>query len=57
LRDLAAQAFLNGENGFTFGRLHARVERRGRDAEQSFAVLWREVPHRGIRRRLRKRTP
>jgi CHAD domain-containing protein len=57
LRDLAAQAFLNGENGFTFGRLHARVEQLGQDAEHRFAALWREVPHRGIRRRLRKRTP
>ncbi len=57
LRDLAAQAYLNGENGFTFGRLHARVEGLGRDAEQRFTALWREVPHRGIRRRLRKQTP
>jgi CHAD domain-containing protein len=57
LRDLAAQAYLNGENGFTFGRLHARVEGQSHDAEQRFFALWREVPHRGVRRRLRKRTP
>lgn len=57
LRDLAAQAFLNGENGFTFGRLHARVERLGEDAEHRFAELWHEVPQRGIRRRLRGRRP
>jgi CHAD domain-containing protein len=57
LRDLASQAYLNGENSFTFGRLHARVERLGQDAEQRFAALWREVPHRGIRGRLGKRTP
>lgn len=53
LRDLAAQSYLHGENGFTFGRLHARVEQQGREAERRFAALWPDVPQRGIRKGLR----
>jgi CHAD domain-containing protein len=40
LRDLGMRAFLNGENGFTFGRLHALAEARGRQDRERFAEVW-----------------
>jgi CHAD domain-containing protein len=40
LRDLGVQAFLNGENGFTFGLLHGQTLVRAGHDEQLFARLW-----------------
>lgn len=40
LRDLGMRAYLNGENGFTFGRLHALAEARARHDEEEFVRLW-----------------
>jgi CHAD domain-containing protein len=44
LRQLGAQAFLHGENGFTFGLLHAQERARGDEAEQRFGRAWDRVP-------------
>ncbi|HAG58601.1 MAG TPA: hypothetical protein DCL83_04430 [Arthrobacter bacterium] len=41
LRRLGAQAFLQGENGFSYGRLHAREEYTALDAEARFHREWK----------------
>jgi CHAD domain-containing protein len=41
LRDLGMRAFLNGENAFTFGRLHGLIETRAQHDEQMFADTWK----------------
>ena len=41
LRDLAARAFLAGENGFTFGRLHGLADARAEHDEERFADVWK----------------
>jgi inorganic triphosphatase YgiF len=43
LRQLGAQAHLSGENGFTFGRLHALEQARADAAEQRYPALWRRA--------------
>jgi len=43
LRDLGARAYLNGENGFTFGLLHGRTLLRAEHDEQQFEVLWKQA--------------
>lgn len=53
LREYAARAFLSGENGFTFGRLHAIEQWRADEAERRFAVQWHQVPRGRLRRYLR----
>lgn len=40
LREYGVQAHLSGENGFTFGRLHALEQWRADQAEQQFVVAW-----------------
>ena len=40
LRDLAVRAFLAGENGFTFGRLHGLTDARAQHDEDHFAEVW-----------------
>jgi CHAD domain-containing protein len=40
LRDYGIQAHLDGQNGFTFGRLHALEQARAERAEADFAALW-----------------
>jgi CHAD domain-containing protein len=50
LREYAVQAHLAGENGFTFGRLHALEEWRAEEARQAFRKAWKKTPHRKIRR-------
>ncbi|MGB9376648.1 MAG: CHAD domain-containing protein, partial [Mycobacteriales bacterium] len=50
LRRMGAQAFLAGENGFTFGLLHAREEQRAAQAERDFARAWKSVSRRRINR-------
>jgi CHAD domain-containing protein len=45
LRDLGVRAFLNGENGFTFGLLHGLTVVRAEHDEQLFATLWQQAQH------------
>jgi CHAD domain-containing protein len=40
LRDLGMCAFLAGENGFTFGRLHGLTDARAKHDEEVFADVW-----------------
>lgn len=44
LRDWGAQAHVAGENGFTFGRLHALEEMMAADAVREFEAAWRAWP-------------
>ena len=44
LREYGAQTHLNGENGFTFGRLHALEQARADDAEHRFEEAWDRFP-------------
>lgn len=44
LREYGIQAHLDGENSFTFGRLHALEQMRGEDAETEFAKAWARLP-------------
>lgn len=41
LRDLGIRAFLAGENGFTFGRLHGLADARAEHDEERFADVWK----------------
>lgn len=43
LRELAGQAHLAGENGFTFGLLYERERARGARAEAAFADAWSKL--------------
>jgi CHAD domain-containing protein len=43
LRQLGVQAHLSGENGFTFGRLHALEQARAEGAEHRYPGLWRKA--------------
>ena len=40
LRDLAVQAHLDGDNAFTYGRLHARQQARAADLRAEFTTAW-----------------
>lgn len=51
LRAYGVQAHLSGENGFTFGRLHALEQWRADRAEREFRDAWKALPHKKIRRR------
>jgi CHAD domain-containing protein len=44
LRQLGAQAYLHGENGFTFGLLHGLERLRAEHAEQEFRDAWARMP-------------
>ena len=50
LREYGVRAHLSGENGFTFGRLHALEEARAEAARREFAAAWRHVPRKHLRR-------
>ena len=50
LRHLGAQAFLAGENGFSFGRLHALEQVRADAAQARFDGAWRAASRRRLRR-------
>lgn len=50
LRSLAMTAHLNGENAFTFGRLHALEQWRAERAEQAFDEAWKRLSRRRLRR-------
>ena len=53
LRELGVQAHLDGENAFSFGRLHALEQWRGAAAEAEFAEAWARLPgKKKLRRRL-----
>jgi CHAD domain-containing protein len=53
LRRTGIEAHLAGENGFSFGRLHALEERRGDDAAARLDALWDRVSRRRLRAWLR----
>ncbi len=53
LRALAVQMFLDGENTFTIGRLHALEQVRGDRAIEAFAGDWHALSRKRIRRWLR----
>jgi CHAD domain-containing protein len=53
LRECGVSAHLSGENGFTFGRLHALEQQRSAELEQAFTVVWKDVPRGSLRRWLR----
>jgi CHAD domain-containing protein len=53
LREYGAQTHLNGENGFTFGRLHALEQARAEDAERRFTEAWDRIPRTKLRRWIR----
>ena len=44
LRDLGIRAHLGGENGFTFGRLHALEQARAADLAGRYPDAWAELP-------------
>lgn len=50
LRAWGVQAHLDGENGFTFGRLHALEQARAERAEADFAKAWRRFVRRELPR-------
>jgi CHAD domain-containing protein len=53
LRECGVSAHLNGENGFTFGRLHALEQQRAAALEQAFTQAWEDFPSGTMRRWLR----
>jgi CHAD domain-containing protein len=54
LREFGVKAHLNGENGFTFGRLHALEQSRADEAEREFETAWKALPGKNLRRWIRK---
>ncbi|MEW1808910.1 CYTH and CHAD domain-containing protein [Pseudarthrobacter sp. NPDC080039] len=44
LRRLGSQAFLQGENGFSYGRLHALEEAAALETERRFHAEWKKFP-------------
>lgn len=53
LHEYGVRAHADGENAFTFGRLHALEQARGERAERDFETAWRNLPHQDLRRWLR----
>jgi CHAD domain-containing protein len=53
LRELAVQAYLAGENGFSFGRMHALEGNRADESERAFRAAWEKLPRRHVRASLR----
>jgi CHAD domain-containing protein len=53
LRECGISAHLSGENGFTFGRLHALEQQRAAQLELDFPAVWADVPRGSLRRWLR----
>lgn len=50
LREYGARTHLSGENGFTFGRLHALEEVRAAAAVRDFEAAWARLPKKKVRR-------
>jgi CHAD domain-containing protein len=53
LRQLGIQAYLDGENAFSYGRLHALEQARAAENEQLFEQAWRDASSKTLRRWLR----
>ncbi|HKR48696.1 MAG TPA: CHAD domain-containing protein, partial [Pseudonocardiaceae bacterium] len=53
LREIAMQAHLDGENGYTFGLLHGRQSTEIHEAEHALPAAWRRFTARKRRRWLR----
>jgi CHAD domain-containing protein len=53
LRRMGVQAHLDGENGFTFGRLHGLEQRRGDESRERYAAAWQAAADNALRRWLR----
>ena len=53
LRAMASRAFLAGENGFTFGRLHAHEQAEGQELAGAYAEIWSDAARKKYRRWLR----
>jgi CHAD domain-containing protein len=53
LRTMATQAFLAGENGFTFGRLHAREQASGEALAAAYEEAWAKASAKKLRRWMR----
>jgi CHAD domain-containing protein len=49
LRDFAVRAHAEGENGFTFGRLHALEQSRATETEAEFETAWKAFPDKSLR--------
>jgi CHAD domain-containing protein len=54
LRELGARAHVAGQNGFTFGRLHALEETRAEAAVRDFEDAWTRLHIKKLRRHLEK---
>jgi CHAD domain-containing protein len=50
LREYGVRAHANGENGFTFGRLHALEQSRADESEREFETAWKGFPSKNLRR-------
>ncbi|WP_374970416.1 CHAD domain-containing protein [Terrabacter sp. BE26] len=50
LREFAVQAYLDGQNAFTFGRLHGLEQARAERAERDFETLWAGFGKKQLRR-------
>ena len=53
LREYGVKAYADGENGFSFGRLHALEQQHAREAEQEFSSAWKALPGGKLHRWLR----
>jgi CHAD domain-containing protein len=53
LRELGVQAFLDGENSFTYGRLHAFEQARADALEKEFQDVWKASSKKSLRAWLR----
>ena len=49
LREIAVRAHLDGENGFTFGRLHALEEARAADLVRTYRRVFERLPGKDLR--------
>ena len=54
LREIGARAFLSGENGFTFGRLHGVEQARATEIEEAYPTTLSRLPTGQLDRWLRK---
>lgn len=54
LREYGVQAHASGENGFTFGRLHALEQSRADEAERRFGTAWKRLQRKKFRRWIKK---
>lgn len=54
LLDAGTRAHLEGENAFTWGRLHALEEARGREAARTFEDVWAAASRKRLRRWMKK---